>query len=75
MIELCQQHNTVKSLPMFRKLFSLLVLSGLFFSHSVGGGRLGEYNWAGAICQFLVDALDKNKEKMRTTKNLHINGF
>ena len=37
--------------------------------------RLGEYNWAGAICQFLVDALDETRGKMRMTKNLQINGF
>jgi len=36
MIELCEQHNTVEQLPMFQKLFSLLVVSGLFFPRSVG---------------------------------------
>ena len=37
--------------------------------------RLGEYSWAGTVCHFLVDAIDETKEKMRTTKNLQINGF
>jgi len=37
MIELCRQHNTVDSLPMFQKFFSLLAVSGLFFLHSAGG--------------------------------------
>ena len=37
MIELCRQHNTVDKLPIFRKLFSLLVVSGLFFPRSAGG--------------------------------------
>jgi len=36
---------------------------------------LAEYSWAGAVWQFLVDALDEMKEKMCTTKNLQINGF
>ena len=39
MIELCRQHNIGDNLPMFQKLFSLLVLSGLFFSYSAGGLR------------------------------------
>ena len=45
MIDLCRQHNTVKSIPMFWKLLSLLVMSRLFFPRSAGGGtrvdRLG----------------------------------
>jgi len=36
---------------------------------------LAEYNWASAVWQFLVDALDETKAKMRTTKNLQVNGF
>ena len=39
MIELCRQHNTLDRLPMFQKLFSLLVLSGLFFPRRAGGLR------------------------------------
>jgi len=39
MIALCRQHNIGDSLPMFQKLFSLLVLSGLFFPRSTGGLR------------------------------------
>jgi len=61
MIELCRQHNTVDSFPMFRKLFSLLVLSGLFFPRSAWGvawelidlvkdvDHLGDYNWVAAL--------------------------
>ena len=72
---------------MFRKLFSLLVISGLFFARTAGGvawdlmplvedvDSLGEYNWAAAVWQFLVDALGETKEKLRTTKNVQINGF
>ena len=37
--------------------------------------RLGDYSWAAAIWQFLVDAMGETKEKMRTTKNVQINGF
>jgi len=37
MIELYRWHNTVDRLPIFRKLFSLLVVSGLFFPRSAGG--------------------------------------
>ena len=37
--------------------------------------RLAAYHWASAVCHFLVDALDETKEKMRTTKNMQINGF
>ena len=36
---------------------------------------LSKYNWATVVYQFLVDALDETKEKMRTTKNMQINGF
>jgi len=36
---------------------------------------LGDYNWAAAIWQFLVDALGETKEKIRTTKNVQINAF
>ena len=36
---------------------------------------LGEYNWAAAVWQFLVDAVGETKEKLRTTKNMQINGF
>jgi len=36
---------------------------------------LGDYSWAAAIWQFLVDAMGETKEKMRTTKNVQINGF
>ena len=85
MIDLCKHDNTVESLPMFQKLFSLLVMSGLF-SGVMGVvrelidlvedvDRLGEYNWAATIWQFLVDALGETKEKMRTTKNVQINRF
>ena len=31
---------------------------------------LGDYNWAAAVWQFLVNALTETKEKMRTTKNM-----
>jgi len=37
--------------------------------------RLAEYNWTSAVWQFLIDALDKTKAKMHTTKNVQINGF
>jgi len=37
--------------------------------------RLGDYNWAATVWQLLVDALGETKEKMRTTKNVQINGF
>jgi len=35
-IDLCRQHNIVESVAMFRKLYALLVLSGLFFPRSTG---------------------------------------
>jgi len=37
MIALCRQHKIGDSLPMFRRFFSLLVLSRLFFLRSVAG--------------------------------------
>ena len=46
MIELCKQHNTVEQLPMFRKLFSLLVLSGLYFPRTAGGLRGSSLIWS-----------------------------
>jgi len=36
---------------------------------------LGDYNWAAAVWQFLVNALGETKEKIHTTKNVQINGF
>jgi len=62
---------------MFRKLYTLFVLYRLLFLCSARGvawelidlvddmDRLATVVW-----QFLVDALDERKEKMRTTKNL-----
>ena len=45
MIDLCKQHNSVEQLPLFRKLFSLLVLSGLYFPRSAGGSRGSSLSW------------------------------
>ena len=45
MIELCKQQSTVEQLPLFRKLFSLLVLSGLYFPRSAGGLRGSSLSW------------------------------
>ena len=36
-IALCKQYSSGDSIPMFRKLFSLLVLSGLFFARTARG--------------------------------------
>ena len=38
-------------------------------------GGLQEYNWSEAVWEFLVDAMAECREKMRTMKNLKINGF
>ena len=38
-IALCRQYSSGDRIPMFRKLFSMLVLSGLFFAHTAGGLR------------------------------------
>ena len=38
-IELCKKYSSGDSIPMFRKLFSLLVVSGLFFARTAGGLR------------------------------------
>ena len=37
LIDLCRQHNTVETVAMFQKLYTLLVLGGLFFPRSAGG--------------------------------------
>ena len=86
-IELCKKYSSGDSIPMFRKLFSLLVVSGLYFARTAGGvawdlinvvedvDSLGEYNWAGAVWQFLVGALGETKQKLGTTKNVQMNGF
>jgi len=37
LIDLYRQHNTVQSVAIFRKLYTLFVLSGLLFPHSPGG--------------------------------------
>jgi len=37
MVELCKQNNTTESLGLFRRLYSLLVMSGLLFPRTVGG--------------------------------------
>jgi len=36
MVELCKQNNTPDSLGLFRKLYSLLVMSGLLFPRTAG---------------------------------------
>jgi len=36
LFELFRKHNSVESVGLFRKLYALLVLSGLFFSCCVG---------------------------------------
>jgi len=38
-IELCKKYSSGDSIPMFRKLFSLLVVSGLYFARTAGGLR------------------------------------
>ena len=38
MIDSCRQHNAVESILMFLKLFSLYVMSELFFPHSTRVG-------------------------------------
>jgi len=52
MIELCKQHNTVEQLPMFQKLFSLLVVRELFFARSAGAGCVGVDRLSGG-CQLI----------------------
>jgi len=36
---------------------------------------MGEYKWSVTMWQFLVDALEDMKQKMRSMRNLQINGF
>jgi len=87
LLDLCRVHNTVDSVGLFTKLYSLLVVSGLLFPRTPGGvawdlvpmvedvGRLEEYNWSEAVWEFLVDAMAECQEKMGSMKNLKINGF
>ena len=75
-VELCKHNNTPKSLGLFRKLYSLLVMSGPLFSHTAGGvvweligmtedvEGMGEYNWLAAIWSFLVEAIQEMKQKL-----------
>ncbi|KAJ8433190.1 hypothetical protein Cgig2_025581 [Carnegiea gigantea] len=86
-LKLCRMHNTMETVGLFRKLYSLLVVSGLFFPWCAGGvawdlisvvedmDRVGEYNWAEVMQKFLVEVREKSKEKMRAMRNLQINGF
>ena len=72
---------------MFRKLYALLVLSGLLFPYSDEGVAwelidmvddidwMVGYNWPAVVWQFLVDAINETTDKMRTRKNLQINEF
>jgi len=67
---------------MFRKLYALLVLSGLLFPYSDEGVAwelidmvddidwMVGYNWPAVVWQFLVDAIHEMTDKMRTRKNL-----
>jgi len=45
LIDLCQRHNTLESVAIFRKLYTLLVLSGLFFPRCTGGWHGTSYTW------------------------------
>ncbi|KAJ8420054.1 hypothetical protein Cgig2_006341 [Carnegiea gigantea] len=86
-VELCKQNNTPRMLGLFRKSYSLLVLSGLLFPRSVGGvvweliGKtedlkgIGEYNWSTTIWSFLVEAIEDMKQKIPLKKNLQIPSF
>ncbi|KAJ8426097.1 LOW QUALITY PROTEIN: hypothetical protein Cgig2_001265 [Carnegiea gigantea] len=87
MVELCKQNNTAKSLELFRKLYTLLVISGILFPRTAGGmvweligmtedvEVMGEYNWLAAIWSFLVEVIEETKQKLRLKKNLHMAGF
>jgi len=37
LLEQCRRHNTVETVGLFRKLYTLLVVSGLFFPQCAGG--------------------------------------
>lgn len=87
MVELCKQNNTAESLGLFRKLYSLLVMSGILFLRIVGGmvweligmtedvEGMGEYNWSAAIWSVLVEVLGETTQKLRLKKNLQMVGF
>ncbi|KAJ8421347.1 hypothetical protein Cgig2_027955 [Carnegiea gigantea] len=87
LLELCRVNNTVERVAMFKKLYTFLVLSGLLFPRGAGGAAwdlvhvvedvdgVGEYNWAEAVWEFLVHAMEESREKMGSTKNLQTNGF
>jgi len=55
MIDLCRQHTAIESIPMFRNLFSLLVMNGLFFPRS------------GALAWELIDLVDDVDRLWSTT--------
>ncbi|KAJ8427238.1 hypothetical protein Cgig2_016930 [Carnegiea gigantea] len=86
LLELCSMHNEVQMVSSFRKLYTFLIVSGLFFLRCAGGvtwnlismvkdvDEVSKYNWSEAMQDFLVEAMEEIKEKMRITKNLQI-GF
>jgi len=87
LLELCRLDNSIESVGLFRKLYALLVLSGLLFLHYAEGVSwdlidlvddvdcMADYNWLAVIWQLLVDAIEEMKDKMHTTKYLQINGL
>ena len=87
LLELCRSHNSIHNVGIFREMYALLVLSGLFFLRRDGGvasnlidmvddvNGVADYNWSAVVWEFLVDTMEEMKKKMRTTKNLQINGF
>ena len=87
LLELCRLDNSIESVGLFRKLYALLVLSGLLFLHYAEGVSwdlidlvddvdcMADYNWLAVIWQLLVDAIEEMKDKMRTTKYFQINGL
>ena len=86
-VNLCKKNSTPKKLGLFIKLYSLLVLSGLFFSYSAGGVALelitmtkdvkvmAQYNRSEPGLSFLEEAIEETHEKMRSTKTLQLNGL
>ena len=45
LLDLCRVHNTVDSVRLFTKLYSLLVVSGLLFPRTPGGLRGIWFRW------------------------------
>ena len=89
MIQLCDEHVQEEQVGIWLKLYAFIVLSGVLFPRTPYGATwsvlryaddvagMGQYAWAEAIWQVIVDAIDDAKKKIRSGlfSEVQLNGF